>query len=182
MTKQEFGMFVMALKTYYPRETLLPNEQAIELWYHQLGDLSYDLAEVALNKWVSTNKWSPSIADIRETATGIQTGMTPNWGEGWEQVQKAIRNYGYYNQMQALESMDELTRQTVQQMGFRNICLSENEAADRANFRMIYERLAERKKQDAQIPERLRNLIDNMKTNLIEKGNTEDAIYSTDNN
>ena len=33
MNKQEFSLFTMALKTYYPRENLLPNTQAMELWY-----------------------------------------------------------------------------------------------------------------------------------------------------
>lgn len=67
MTKQEFGRFVMALKTYYPRESaLLPNSQSIELWFNQLKDLDYITAEKALNKWVKENKWSPSIAEIRQ--------------------------------------------------------------------------------------------------------------------
>lgn len=64
MTEQEFAKFAMGLKTYYPRENLLPNRPAMELWYRQLQDLPYEVAETALNKWVSTNKWSPSIAEI----------------------------------------------------------------------------------------------------------------------
>ena len=67
MTKQEFGKFAMAIKTYYPRETsLLPNNQSMELWFRQLQDLDYKTAERALNKWVSKNKWSPTIAEIRK--------------------------------------------------------------------------------------------------------------------
>lgn len=173
MTKQEFAQFVMALKTYYPRETLLPNNQAVELWYRQLSDIPYNIAEVALNQWVATNKWSPSIADIRETANGIQNDEALDWGEGWAQVQRAIRYYGSYNQQKALESMDDITRQTVQQMGWVNICMSENEAADRANFRMIFERIAQRKRQDAQIPERLHQLIGQMRLDRLEGGGEE---------
>ena len=160
---------MMALKTYYPRETLLPNNQAVELWYRQLNDIPYNVAEVALNKWVATNKWSPSIADIREMATDVQNGYKPDWGEGWEQVQRAIRRFGYYNQAKALESMDEITRRVVQQMGWNNLCLSENETADRANFRMIYERLIERQRQDAQLPEGLRQLIGQMQIGMVER-------------
>lgn len=173
MTKQEFAQFVMALKTYYPRETLLPNNQAVELWYRQLSDIPYNIAEIALNQWVSTNKWSPSIADIRETANSIQNDEALDWGEGWAQVQRAIRYYGSYNQQKALESMDDITRQTVQQMGWVNICMSENEAADRANFRMIFERIAQRKRQDAQIPERLHQLIGQMRLDRLEGGGEE---------
>ena len=169
MNKAEFGKFAMALKTYYPRENLLPNEQALELWFNQLQDIEYKLAEVALNKWVATNKWSPSIADIREAATAVIQGEKPDWGEGWEQVQRAIRLYGSYSQEQALESMDDITRQAVRQIGWKNLCMSEHEAADRANFRMIFERQAERKRQDAQLPQALRQLISETRIGMIER-------------
>lgn len=152
MDKREFGLFASALRTYYPRETLLPNQQAAELWYRQLQDLPYEVAEAVLNKWVSTNKYSPSIAEIRETAASITHGDAPDWGDAWETVLLAIRKYGSYNEKAALDSMDELTRTVVKRLGFRDICLSENIVADRANFRMIYEQLTERKKKDNQIP------------------------------
>jgi hypothetical protein len=57
MTKQEFATFAMALKTYYPREQILPNQQAMELWYRELQDIPMQVAEATLRKWVSTNKW-----------------------------------------------------------------------------------------------------------------------------
>lgn len=169
MTKSEFGKFVAALKTYYPREQLLPNKEAMELWYIELSDIPYDLAEVGLRKWVATEKWSPTIADIRNMTSGIANGDVPDWGQAWESVQRAIRRYGSYQVQEALESLDEITRTAVKQIGFRNLCFSENEAADRANFRMIYERVAERKKQDAQIPVGLKNLIGQMQIGMIEK-------------
>ena len=49
--------------------------------------------------------------------------------------------------------------------------MSENPSSDRANFRMIYETLADRKKKDAQISAPLRNLISQMSETLfIEEG------------
>lgn len=163
MTKKEFAIFASALKTYYPRENLLPNNQAMELWYRQLQDIPYELAEASLNKWVATNKWSPSISEIREMSADIQNGEIPDWGNGWEQVQRAIRKYGMYRVGEAMESMDELTRVTVERLGFRNLCVSENPNADRANFRTIYEQIAERKKKDTMIPERLLQKIEALK-------------------
>lgn len=168
MTKKEFAMFAMALKTYYPKEQLLPNEQAMELWYQQLNDITYEIAELALNKWVAINKWSPTIADIREQAATISHGDIADWGDGWEQVLKAIRYYGSYNPEKALDSMDEITRRCVQRLGFRNICMSDNIAADRANFRMMYEQLAQRKKQEDQMPMTLTKLIESIQTKAIE--------------
>lgn len=168
MIKKEFATFAMALKTYYPKEGLLPNEQALELWYKQLQDIDYKVAEAALNKWVATNKWSPTIADIREQAAAISTGDIPDWGDGWEQVLRAIRLYGSYEPQKALDSMDGLTRKCVERLGFRNICMSENISADRANFRMMYETLAERQKKEMQLPAATRTLISSIRNNMLE--------------
>lgn len=174
MDKKEFAQFAMALKTYYPKEQLLPNNQAMELWYRQLQDIPYKVAEVALNKWVAINKWSPTIADIREVASTVQMGDIPDWGDGWEQVLKAVSHFGMYEPQKALASMDDITRQCVERIGFRNICLSENIAADRANFRTLYEQLAQRKKQNAQLPKALTQMISTMRVGMIEGGNGND--------
>ena len=102
MDKKEFSLFASALRTYYPREKLLPNEQAMTLWYNQLQDIPYKVAEATLNKWVAIEKWSPSIADIRQLATELVNGAIKDWGDGWEQVEKAIRRYGIYREAEAL--------------------------------------------------------------------------------
>ena len=159
MDKKEFGLFASALRTYYPREALLPNQQAMELWFRQLQDIPYPVAEASLNKWVATNKWSPSIADLREMAASVQHGDIPDWGDAWEVVLRSISKYGSYNESAALASMDEMTRTAVKRLGFRNICMSENITADRANFRMIYEQLAQRKQKEQQISLPLKELI-----------------------
>lgn len=170
MNKQEFAVFAMALKTYYPRENILPNDKAMELWFLQLQDIPFKIAEAGLNKWVSINKWSPSIADIREMVTGIVNGDVPDWSEAWEEVQKSIAKYGSYRADEAVENMSDLTRQATKRIGFVNLCMSENQSADRANFRMIYEQLAERKKKDDQIPEPLKMLMAQMKNmSLLEE-------------
>lgn len=170
MTKKEFALLAMAIKTYYPKEGLLPNEQAMELWYKQLQDIEYNVAEMALNKWVATNKWSPSIADIREMAAVVTGGDIQDWGEGWEKVLNAIRSFGFYRQAEAMQSLDELTRTCVERIGFVNLCMSDNIVAERANFRMIYEQLANRKKQDAQLPEGLKKAIAQCQYIAIEGG------------
>lgn len=156
MDKKEFATFVAALRTYYPRETILPNQQAAELWYMELRDLPYNVAMMALREHVHTSKWSPSISELRERAATIRDGETPDWGEAWATVQQAIRRKGMYREQEALESMDEITRATVERLGFQNLCLSENAVADRARFKDIYEQVAQRKKRENQLPESLR--------------------------
>lgn len=170
MDKKEFSMFAMAVRTYYPKENILPNQQAMELWFRELQDIPYQVAEAGLRKWVSTNKWSPSIAEIREMAATVQHGNIPDWGDGWEQVLKAIRHFGMYREAEAMASLDDITKQCVERLGFRNICLSENIAADRANFRMMYETTANRKKQDMQLPVTLASLIAGIQQEQLKLG------------
>lgn len=167
MTKAEFGKISMAIKTYYPNANMLPNEKAFELWFHQLEDLPYQLASAALDKWVALNKWPPTIADIREGASEIAKGPSKPWGEAWGEVLEAVSRYGYIGELEALDSLDEVTRQTVRQIGFLNICMSENITADRANFRLIYEQLSERKKSENQMSPTIRNMIQNMTAQMI---------------
>lgn len=144
MDKKEFAIFASALRTYYSKENLLPNSQAAELWFGQLQDIPFPVAEAVLNKWVATNKWSPSIAEIRELAAEIKNGKLPDWGEAWEETCKAIRRFGFYRPQEGLESLSPLTRETVNRLGWNNLCLSENATADRANFRQCYEIVAQR--------------------------------------
>lgn len=160
MTRIEFAKIGAAIRAYYPQGNILPTEAAAELWFRQLADIPYETAVVALNKWVAVNKWPPSIADIREAALDVSTDAIPDWSEAWETVLNAIRRFGPYRQTEAMESLDDMTRTVVRRLGFMTLCSSENVAADRANFRTIYQIMAERKRRDAQLPEPLRLAIE----------------------
>ena len=141
----------------------------MELWFNQLQDIPYQVAEVILNKWVALNKWSPSIADIREQAAGLVQDGVKDWGDAWRDAIKAIHTYGSYQELEALESLDEITREAVRRVGYRTMCFSENISVERANFRIIYEQLEQREKQNAQIPQKLKAIISKMPA-LLEGG------------
>ena len=163
MDKKEFSAFVMALRTYYPKEQILPNPEAMELWFRELQDIPIDVAEAVLRKWVATNKWSPSIAEIREVAAEICCGKRPDWGEGWEQVLKMIRKHGREYPKRALSEMDEITAQAVRAMGWWNLCNSDSPEYDMQTFRKLFESYADRAMQQRQLALPLQELIDNIK-------------------
>lgn len=162
MTKKEFTVLCKGMKAVYTQSTFLPDTDAFEVWYRLLEDLDYTIAQAAVQKYMLTNKFPPSVADIREYAVSVRTGDKKTWSEGWEEVTKAIRNFGSYREEEALESMSEITRKAVKKLGFRNICLSENITADRANFRTIYEQMAENEYTAKQIPLNLSKLIESI--------------------
>ena len=92
-------------------------------------------------------------------AATVSNGDKPLWSDGWEEVLRAIKMFGSYRETEALQSMTETTRQAVKRMGFRNICLSENIMAERANFRTIFEQVADRKHKNDQLSTNLVQLI-----------------------
>lgn len=162
MDKKQFAAFAMALRTYYPREQILPNQQAMELWFREIGDIPFDVAEMALRKWVATNKWSPSIADIREMTAGIVNGDPMAWGESWEKALTAVRKYGSYNKAAALNSLDPITRKCVESIGYMELCLSENIMVERAHYQKIFEIYSKRERTNQQIAAPLLEAISRM--------------------
>lgn len=168
MDRKEFSLFAMALKTYYPREQILPNQPAMELWYREVQDIPYNVAEMALRKWVATNKWSPSIAEIREMTAGIVKGEPLTWGESWERALNAVRRYGSYNKTAALDSLDPLTRKCVENIGFMDLCMSENIMVERAHFQKIFEIYSKREKVNQQVAAPLLEAISQARLNGID--------------
>lgn len=77
----------------------------------------------------------------------------PSFDEAWGVVQKAISRYGRERPQEAFETMDELTRTIVKNLGWTRLCCSENLTADRANFREAYEARADNLQNSRQLPE-----------------------------
>ena len=71
-----------------------------------------------------------------------------------------------YNEKDALASLDYLTRQTVKRLGYHELCVSENMMQDRANFRMIFEQLSERKAKEQTISPVVKKMIANIRGNM----------------
>ena len=168
MTYDEFKILAKGMKAVYTQQTFLPDAAAFNIWYQLLQDIDYKIANAAIQKYMLTSKFPPTIADIREQAASVVSGEKPLWSDGWEEVVRAIKNYGSYGQKEAMESMSEITRMAVRRMGYIDLCRSENPVADRANFRMIFEQIAEREQKQNQLPVSLKNLIEEVKRKEIE--------------
>jgi len=172
MTFDEFKILVKGMKAVYSEPWFLPDGDAIKIWYNLIGDLDYKVCSAAIQKWMMTNPKYPTIADIRRECAGVVQGDPKDWGDAWESVVKAIRYFGMYRVDEAMATFDEITEQCVRRLGFKELCMSENIMADRANFRMIYEQVSERKAKADVIPQKLKNLIETINTDgsaLIEE-------------
>ena len=159
MDKKEFAVWASAMRTYFPRYNMLPNPEAMDLWYQELKDLPYPVASAALRKWVGTEKWPPSIAEIRATAGELVNGPAADWGQGWQEVQQAVRRFGWCREKEAMDSLSPAARTAAQRIGWQDICTSENMETLRAQFRQVFQTEAQRQRQDALMAPEMKALI-----------------------
>ena len=159
MTREEFKVLVKGMKAVYAQPTFIPDQDAFNMWFALVGDLPYEVCSVAIKKYMLTNKFPPTVAEIRELASNVVNGDQLNWGEAWERAMTAVRRYGSYNQVEAMNSLDPLTRKCVDSIGFMQLCMSENIMVERAHFQKIFEIFAKREQTDRQIPLQLRQAI-----------------------
>ena len=168
MTKDEFKILAKGMKAVYTYPSFLPDADALNVWYSLLQDLPYEVCNVAIQKYMMTETKIPTIADIRNLCAGVVAGEKPLWSDGWEEVMMSIRRYGSYNEEKAMESMSDITKQCVRRLGYQNLCRSEAIEVDRANFRMIFEQIANREHERAKLPSGMQQLIASIQTKMIE--------------
>lgn len=177
MTETEFDKIRAALKSAYPGFNICPDVYAIRLWYRSLKDLDYKLCETALLEIFATQKYPPAISDIREKCAECMMGSLPDAGEAWGEVQKAIRKYGSYNEPDAMRALSDTTRQAVKRMGFRELCMSDNAVADRAHFMKIFDAIAKREIQSAQVPPEVMEMKNQFVASLMKKDDDPEPAY-----
>jgi hypothetical protein len=132
------------------------------LWEKALSDITYDVAEKALLKVLSTSKFFPTIAEIREAATQLTQPQQLDAMEAWGLVVNAIRRYGFYREKEALDSLPEEIADLVKQFTWRELCLNENPDTIRAQFRMAWETRTKRKKELDALPQEVRVMIEGL--------------------
>ena len=121
----------------------------LQFYVMMLSDIPPQILEVAVKKLIMTNKFLPSIAEIRETAYGIKGTISgtavPDESEAWGEVVKAIRSVGYYRKP---KFSHEAITTTVNNIGWQDICMTTIEGMNtlRAQFRRAYQLAAERQK------------------------------------
>lgn len=162
MDREQFKLLVKGMKAVYAQPTFIPDQDAFNMWYALMGDIPYDVLGAAIKKYMLTNKFPPTVAELRELATNIVNGDPITWGESWEKALQAVRRYGSYNQMEALNSLDPLTRKCVESIGYMDLCMSENIMVERAHFQKVFEVFQKREQVDKQIPLQLQEAIQRM--------------------
>lgn len=160
MTFKEFGQLADAIKTYFPRDNMLPTPTAMELWYDMLKDIDYQTAYIGLKNHVATSKFAPTIADIRNGAA-IKQPQELNEMEAWALVSRAIRN-STYNSVEEYSKLPPVVQKAVGLPSqLRTWAMDEdyNEQVVLSNFIKCYRTEVARRNEFEKLPSDMQRLI-----------------------
>lgn len=131
MTAQEAGVVLDALHAAFPRT--LMSDETISIYARFLVDIPLAEALEAVAKLIARGKGFPTIAEIRELA---DTRRAPDHDLAWGEVKRWVSKCGAYGDPSFSHAA---VAAAVGSLGWREICLSENEEATRAHFMKAYE-------------------------------------------
>lgn len=167
MERDEFKILVKAMKAVYAQPTFIPDKDAFDVWYGLLKDLSYEQANVAIQKYMTTEKFPPTIADIRTKATEIIAPEEESMSElqAWALVRKAIGNSNYHAE-EEFERLPEACRVAVgNPANLREWAMMDVDqvaTVEQSHFIRNYRAAVQRIKDDAKLPETMKILIAGM--------------------
>ena len=129
MTKLELAQVLAVLSAAYPKWQI--TEELPKVYYELLGDIDGEIVQRATKQWAMTEKWPPTIAELRSTCAEICGMLAPSPEMAWAEVADAIRTKNCNWSHPAIAS-------AVKTVGWWDICHNENVTATRAQFFKIY--------------------------------------------
>lgn len=164
MTREEFKVLVKALKAVYAQDTFIPDQDAFNVWFELLKDIPYKVANVAVQRYMVTEHFPPTIADIRKHANDIVSDEADELNEiaAWSLVYKAICN-STYNAEQEFKKLPLACKKAVgsPQM-LRNMAkmdIDKVQTYQKDRFVRTYRVEMERLKEEAKLPPSMKKLI-----------------------
>lgn len=171
MTRDQFKEIVAGLKAVFADPKFIADKTAFDVWYSLLHDIPYEVASAAAQKYMQTQKFPPTIADIREIAAEITHEEEMSELEAWSLVYKAICNSNYG----AEEEFNKLPKACQVALGnpaaLREMATLEMDtvgSVEQSHFIRNYRAAVKRMKEDQQINPELRAMIGEMQPDRIE--------------
>lgn len=158
MTKQEFFVLTNEMKAVYAGQKFIPDKVSMEVWYKLLCDIPFDLAEKAVVKYMQTEKFPPTPADIRSLAEEINRGSEMGEAEAWAMVYKAIcrSNYESEEQFDKLPPMIQKAVGSARQLRTWAADSDFNSSVESSNFKRAYREVLDAEKRNASVSDRLK--------------------------
>ena len=89
LSRDDFKVIMASLKAAFPNWNV--DEHAFNLWYTTLQDIGYPTLNKAAVNYVMTNKYPPTIADLRELSYRLTSDAQMLAPAAWNQLIRALR-------------------------------------------------------------------------------------------
>lgn len=168
MTREEFSIIAKALKAVYADPKFLPDGNALDVWYALLQDLEYEKAHIAVQSYMMTAKFPPSIADIIERVAEITRPeeVCMNELEAWSIVQKAICNSAYHAD-EEFEKLPEVCKKAVGRAAnlreWAGLDSDRVNTVEQSHFIRNFRTTVEKMNREAMIPQPMRARIESIR-------------------
>lgn len=181
MTKADAAKLVAIVVTAYPNYDKFKDEAAVtatvSLWASMFQSDDGRIVALALNKHIATNKWPPSVAEIRELMLELTHPDLIEPDRAWLAVSDLLYTTGENNHGDLHLQLPPLAARAVEAIGYYNLyemhrsCYRGGKPGmDRVAFMDIYKPMYEREKQRAMTPEGLTSQIDAVAAAIPDKG------------
>lgn len=115
--------------------------ETVGVYVQYLADIPLDHLKVVIDQCIMENEFLPTVHKIRDRYIAMLTPERLSAVDAWGLVLKQFLQVGHTGQP---EFDDPVVASVVKGMGWRELCLSENQMADRAHFMKLYEQQADR--------------------------------------
>lgn len=159
MNKKEIINLLAIATANFPSMQERDMKPTAVLWEKSLSDVNYEIAEKALIKVLSTSKYFPTLAEIREAIAQLTTTRTIDAMEAWGLIGQAVKRYGFNRQAEAMAMLPDDVVEMVKRFTWREICYNENPDTLRAQFRMAWDTQSKRDKEMKLLPLEIRALF-----------------------
>lgn len=172
MEREEFKTLVKGMKAVYAQPTFIPDQDAFNIWFELLKDLPYQQANIAIQKYMLTEKFPPTIADIRSKAMEIVAPMDESMSEleAWSLVHKAIRN-SIYNADEEFAKLPEACQRAVGNPAtlteWATMEQDEVSTVEQSHFIRNYRTAVARMKEEAKLPDNVKLLISGIREKAV---------------
>ena len=157
----DFRTVIRGLSAAYTSNDFIPNEYTFNLWYKALHDIDYVTLNKAAQAYMMTNKFPPTIADIRRIAFDLVLPADEIAAEEWQRLMKALGQAGRPDAVEYWKALPEITREIVGGFSeFREwslLPITDLMTVHRPMFIKRYEERMKRKRLTAPLPVQLRN-------------------------
>lgn len=181
MTYSEFAKLAMNIKTYFPRDNVLPSDRAMSLWYDSLKDLDADAVMAGLQKYVLTNKFPPGISDLRSYAVRPAGKEEISETHAWNLVYQALGN-SIGHAEEEFEKLPEVVQRAVHSPGqlreWAKMDIHTVNSVIYSNFLRAYSAAVVRQREDDNMPEYLKALEADIAARLARSNNRDGKIVT----